>query len=109
MLDEDCAELRKLSRVYEMVAASLPEGSRTPGEAEAMLHYNELLMSVYDALRGASIRVQYFAQAQPNQPPPLWERQRPSLSVHRRVQTGMLLGIAILAVGIFLRVVKFYA
>ena len=29
-----------------------------------MLHYNELLMSVYDALRGASIRVQYFAQVE---------------------------------------------
>ena len=28
-----------------------------------MLHYNELIMSVYDALRGASIRVQNFAQA----------------------------------------------
>jgi hypothetical protein len=51
--------------VYEIVAAGLPENSRTAGEAEAMLHYNELLMSVYDALRGASIRVQNFAQANP--------------------------------------------
>ena len=108
-LDEDCAELRKLSRVYEIVVAGLPENSRTAGEAEAMLHYNELLMSVYDALRDASIRIQNFAQAQPGQPPPPWEQQRPSFTVYRRVHYGMLWGMAILSVGIFLRFVRFYA
>ena len=65
-----------------------------------MLHYNELIMSVYDALRGASIRVQNFAQAQPSRPAPPWEAQRPSFTVYRRVRYGMLWGMAILAVGI---------
>ena len=61
-LEEDAAELRKLSRAYELVAAGLPKEQRTYGEAEAMLHFNELIMSVYDGLRAASIRFRYFAQ-----------------------------------------------
>ena len=65
-----------------------------------MLHYNELIMSVYDALRGASIRVQNFAQAQPGRPAPPWEAQRPSFTVYMRVRYGMLWGMAILAVRI---------
>ena len=31
-LDEDCAELRKLSRVYEIIAAGLPEARLRRGE-----------------------------------------------------------------------------
>ena len=53
--------------------------------------------------------MQNFAQAQPGQPPPPWEQQRPSFSVYRRVHYGMVWGMGILSVGIFLRVVRFYA
>lgn len=105
-LDEDCSELRKLSRAYELVLAGLPQQYRTLGESEAMLHYKELLMSVYDALRSASIRVSYFAQEQPGGQPPLWERQRPSLTVFGRVRLGSVIGVCILALSFLTRAVK---
>ena len=33
-LEEDCAELRKLSRAYELVEAALPEENRTAAWSE---------------------------------------------------------------------------
>tara|TARA_B110001452_G_scaffold59966_1_gene46701 strand:+ start:1091 stop:5671 length:4581 start_codon:yes stop_codon:yes gene_type:complete len=106
-LEEDCTELRKLSRVYELVEAALPEQNRTHGEAEAMLQYHEMIMSVHDALRGASIRVRYFAQAQPGgNELPAWEQELPRLLIARRVRLGAQIGTVILATSVLVRIFK---
>lgn len=106
-LEEDLSELRKLSRVYELVEAAMPEQNRTHGEAEAMLQYHEMLMSVHDALRTSSMRVRFFAQAQPGgNELPAWDREQPRLLVAKRVQLGAQIGTVILATSALVRIFK---
>ena len=72
-----------------------------------MLQYHEMLMSVHDALRSASIRVRYFAQAQPGRKEmPKWDRELPSLLVAKRVQLGARIGAVILATSALVRIFK---
>ena len=111
MLNEDCSELRKLSRAYELVNSTLPKERQSPGEQEALLQFLELMMNLYAALRDSTIRLKYFAVPQPNakrKDRPRWDRNKPTLKRHRRVMFGAYLGITLLVFSMVVRLWKLF-
>ena len=110
-LNEDCSELRKLSRAYELVNSTLPKERQSPGEQEALLQFLELMMNLYAALRDSTIRLKYFAVPQPNakkKDRPRWDRNKPTLKRHRRVMLGARLGIILLFFSMAVRLWKLF-